>query len=98
MAGARSSVFTPSLRTLRLGPPLSSVLFASVAGVASLLCVNSALIQKLFYAVKRTRDRQRGVEGGEEGGMKESQGNISELLVPRQCSNLLHQSSLNTYF
>ena len=47
-----------------LGPPrASSVSFASVAGVASLLCANSALIQKLFYAVKGTCDRQRGVEG-----------------------------------
>lgn len=53
--GVRSSVSVP-------------LVFASVAGVASLLCVNSALIQKLFYAVKRTCDRQRGVEGGEEWG------------------------------
>lgn len=58
--GVRSSVSVP--------PRASSVLFAGVAGVASLLCVNSALIQKLFYAVKGTCDRQRGVEGGEEWG------------------------------
>lgn len=56
--------------SLCLGPQLLPLLccFASVAWVASLLCVNSALIQKLFYAVKRTCDRQRGVEGGEECG------------------------------
>lgn len=49
-----------------LGPPrASSVSFASVAGVALLLCANSALIQKLFYAVKGTCDRQSG-GGGEE--------------------------------
>lgn len=51
----------------------SSVPSASVAGVALLLCANSALIQKLFYAVNRTCDRerevggQRGVGGGEGG-------------------------------
>lgn len=45
-----------------------SVSFASVAGVALLLCANSALIQKLFYAVKRTCDRQRGRWGSVEGG------------------------------
>lgn len=58
--GVRSSVSVPLVPLL--------CCFASVAGVASLLCVNSALIQKLFYAVKRTCDRQRGVEGGEEWG------------------------------
>lgn len=42
----------------------SSLLFGSVVGVASPLCVNSALIQELFYAVKRTCDKQKGVEGG----------------------------------
>lgn len=42
-------------------PPLPlQVLFGNVAGVASPLCVNSALIQKLFYAVNRACDRQRG--------------------------------------
>lgn len=53
-----------------LGPPrASSVSSASVAGVALLLCANSALIQKLFYAVKRTCDRQRGGgRGGKEWG------------------------------
>lgn len=45
-----------------------SVSFASVAGVALLLCANSALIQKLFYAVKRTCDRQRGGWGVGGGG------------------------------
>lgn len=60
------------------GPQLLPLLccFAGVAWVASLLCVNSALIQKLFYAVKRTCDRRRGVEGGEERRRREGrQGN-----------------------
>lgn len=57
-------------RSLSRSPCAASQLFGSVAGVASLLCVNSALIQKLFYAVKRTCDKWKGVEGGEarEGG------------------------------
>lgn len=64
----RSSVFTPSRHSLCLRPSYaSSGLFWSAAGVASLLCVNSALSRNFFYAVKRTCDRQRGVEGGEEG-------------------------------
>lgn len=47
----------------------SSVPSASVAGVALLLCANSALIQKLFYAVNRTCDREReGWEGSGRGG------------------------------
>lgn len=55
-------------------PRASSASFASAAGVAWLLCANSVLIQKLFYAVKRTCDRQRKGgwwgwgEGGGEGG------------------------------
>lgn len=68
MAEVRWIVFTPVASLSASLSPLSSVLFASVAEVASLLCANSALIQKLFYAVKRTRDRQRGVEGGQELG------------------------------
>lgn len=55
-------------------PRASSESLASVAGVASLLCANSALIQKLFYAVKRTCDGQRGVEGGEGRGGEEMEG------------------------
>lgn len=54
-----------------LGPPrASSVSFASVAGVALVLCANAALIQKLFYAVKGTCDRQSGGGGG--GGAGEA--------------------------
>lgn len=58
------SFYSPAL--WGVWPPLvraSSVPSASVAGVALLLCANSALIQKLFYAVKRTCDR--GSEGRE---------------------------------
>lgn len=71
--GGRGSLerLNPRRVALSVSVPPSSVLLASVAEVASLLCANSALIQKLFYAVKRTRDRQRGVEGEQElGGRK----------------------------
>lgn len=71
--GGRGSLerLHPRRVALSVSVPPSSVLLASVAEVASLLCANSALIQKLFYAVKRTRDRQRGVEGEQElGGRK----------------------------
>lgn len=71
--GGGSSVFAPTscLSAPSASAPLLSaspaLLCTSVAGVASPLCVNSALIQKLFYAVKRTCDRQReGEEAREE--------------------------------
>ena len=35
-------------------------LFATPAEAASLLCANSRLIQELFYAVKRTCDKEEG--------------------------------------
>lgn len=56
---------------------------ASVAGVALLLCANSALIQKLFYAVNRTCDRQRGGKerSGEKGGGGEARQHFFRLLV-----------------
>lgn len=41
-------------------PRASSLSLASVSGVAVLLAANSALIQKLFYAVKRACDKQGG--------------------------------------
>lgn len=48
----------------RLRPPrASSLSLASVSRVAVLLPANSALIQKLFYAVKRTCDKQGGGKG-----------------------------------
>lgn len=67
--GVRSSASVP------LAPLLCP--FASVAGVALPLCANSALIQKLFYAVNRTCDRQRGGKerSGEEGGVGWGQDN-----------------------
>lgn len=48
-------------------PRASSLSLASVSRVAGLLAANSALIQKLFYAVKRTCDKQGG---GGEGGQR----------------------------
>lgn len=45
-------------RVRRRPVALSIPLFPTVAEVASLLCINSPLIQELFYAVKGTCDKE----------------------------------------
>lgn len=46
-------------------PRASSLPLASVSRVAALLAANSALIHKLFYAVKRACDKQGEGGGGD---------------------------------
>lgn len=55
-----------------------------------MLCVNSALIQKLFYAVKRTCDRQRGGEGEEWG--RTGEGGWGHFLVTCPLSHIQNKS------